>query len=66
MRQMVVLTGAVAGGAVAWSRARRHGPGTAKPLSGIAHNGMAYARWGTGPGILLVIPGGPDNTPPAA
>jgi pimeloyl-ACP methyl ester carboxylesterase len=36
-----------------------------KPVKGIAHNGMAYARWGNGPGRLLVIPGGPDNTPPS-
>ena len=64
MRRMVVLAGALAAGAVAWSRTRGGGPGNPKPVKGIAHNGMAYARWGSGPRRLLVIPGGPDNTPP--
>jgi pimeloyl-ACP methyl ester carboxylesterase len=51
-------------GALARSQLRGRGPAIPKPVSGISHNGMAYARWGTGPKDLLVIPGGPDNTAP--
>lgn len=35
-----------------------------KPVNGMFANGMAYARWGTGPKTLLLIPGGPGNVVP--
>jgi len=35
-----------------------------KPVNGMFPNGMAYARWGTGPKKLLSIPGGPGNVVP--
>jgi pimeloyl-ACP methyl ester carboxylesterase len=55
----------VAAGAV--SRARLMGRGSAipKPVTGMFPDGMAYARWGTGPKTLLWIPGGPGNTVPS-
>jgi pimeloyl-ACP methyl ester carboxylesterase len=65
MMRVVVMAGAVAAGAVAWSRIRECGPGVPRPVNGITHNGMAYARWGSGRRTLLVIPGGPDNTAPS-
>jgi pimeloyl-ACP methyl ester carboxylesterase len=65
MRRFVILAGAVAAGALAWSRIRERGQAISKPASGISHNGMAYARWGNGPRTLLVIPGGPDNRAPS-
>jgi len=65
MRWFVILAGAVAAGALAFPRIRERGPGIPKPVHGISHNGMAYARWGSGSRSLLVIPGGPDNTPPS-
>lgn len=65
MRWFLILAGAAPAIAFTWSRTRGGGPGIPKPIHGISHNGMAYARWGSGPGRLLVIPGGPDNTPPS-
>ena len=55
----------VAGGAFA--RARLGGRATAipKPVTGIFPNGMAYARWGSGPMTLVFIPGGPGNAAPS-
>jgi pimeloyl-ACP methyl ester carboxylesterase len=64
MRWFLTLAGAASAVALTWSRTRGRGPGIPKPLHGISHSGMAYARWGSGPRRLLVIPGGPDNTPP--
>ncbi len=57
-------TAAVAGGAIARSRLRGHGPAIPKPVTGIFPNGMAYVRWGIGPKTLLFIPGGPGNAAP--
>jgi len=54
----------VAGSAVARSRIRGRGAAIPKPVTGIFPNGMAYARWGTGPKTLLFIPGGPGNPAP--
>ena len=54
----------VAAGAIARSRVRGRGPAIPKPVTGIFPNGMAYARWGTGPKTLLFIPGGPGNAAP--
>jgi hypothetical protein len=65
MRRMVAMAEAVTAGALAWSRIRERGPGVPRPVKGISRNGMAYARWGSGPEGLLVIPGGPENTPPS-
>jgi len=58
-------TAAVAGGAIARSRARGRQPGLPKPVTGIFSNGMAYVRWGTSPKTLLFIPGGPGNAAPS-
>jgi pimeloyl-ACP methyl ester carboxylesterase len=55
----------VAAGALARSRLRGRGPAIPKPVTGIFANGMAYARWGTGPKTLLFIPGGPGNPSPS-
>lgn len=67
--RLALITGgtlaALAAGAVARSRrggARLQIP---KPVTGIFPNGMAYARWGTGPKTLLFIPGGPGNAAPS-
>ena len=38
--------------------------GAPKPVTGISRNRMAFARWGTGPKTLLLMPGGPGNFPP--
>jgi pimeloyl-ACP methyl ester carboxylesterase len=54
----------VVGAAVARSRSRGRQPAIPKPVTGIFPNGMAYARWGTGPKTLLFIPGGPGNAAP--
>ena len=54
----------VAGAALARARLRGGGPAIPKPVTGIFPNGMAYARWGTGPKTLLIIPGGPGNPAP--
>ena len=64
MRRLVILAGAVSVGALAWSRVRARGPAIPKPVTGILTNGMAYARLGSGPKSLLVIPGGPGNEAP--
>ena len=55
----------IAAAVFAGSRARRRGPVIPKPVTGIFPNGMAYARWGTGPKTLLFIPGGPGNAAPS-
>lgn len=57
---------AVAGGAVARSRARGRRPAIPKPFTGMFPNGMAFVRWGSGPKTLLVIPGGPGNAIPGS
>jgi len=64
MRRFVILAGAASAGALAWTRVKGRRPAIPKPVTGVSHNGMAYARWGTGPRRLLVIPGGPGNTTP--
>ena len=56
--------GVVAGGAAA-RRLLGRGPAIPKPVTGIFPNGMAYARWGSGPKTLLFIPGGPGNAAPS-
>ena len=64
----VVAGGTVAAvtvGALARARLKGRGSQIPKPVTGIFPNGMAYARWGTGPKTLLVIPGGPGNAVPA-
>ena len=66
MRRFVVMASVIAiAGALARSRLRGRGPAIPKPVTGLFPNGMAYARWGSGPRTLLVIPGGPGNTVPA-
>jgi pimeloyl-ACP methyl ester carboxylesterase len=65
MRRFVVVASVVAvAGALARSRLRGRGSAIPKPVTGLFSNGMAYARWGSGPRTLLVIPGGPGNTVP--
>ena len=54
----------VAGGAFARARLMGRGSAIPKPVTGMFPNGMAYARWGTGPKAVLVIPGGPSNAVP--
>jgi len=56
---------AAAAGAIARSRLRGRGPAIPKPVTSMFPSGMAYARWGTGPKTLLVIPGGPSNAVPS-
>jgi pimeloyl-ACP methyl ester carboxylesterase len=53
-----------AAGVVVRVRLLGRGPAIPKPVTGIFTNGMAYARWGTGPKTLLFIPGGPGNPAP--
>ena len=55
----------VAGGAFACARLMGRRSAIPKPVTGMFRNGMAYARWGTGPRALLVIPGGPGNDTPS-
>jgi len=55
----------VAGGALARARLRGRGSAIPKPVTGMFPNRMAYARWGSGPKTLLLIPGGPGNTVPS-
>jgi len=55
-----------AAGVVVRVRLLGRGPAIPKPVTGIFPNGMAYARWGTGPKTLLFIPGGPGNAAPGA
>jgi pimeloyl-ACP methyl ester carboxylesterase len=55
----------VAGGAFARARFRGRRSTIPKPVTGIFPNGMAYARWGSGPKTLLLMPGGPGNTVPS-
>jgi pimeloyl-ACP methyl ester carboxylesterase len=55
----------VVGGTVARARLMGRGSAIPKPVTGMFPNGMAYARWGTGPKALLVIPGGPGNDTPS-
>lgn len=65
----LVAGGTIAGGAVAAfarSLARGRDPTSAKPVSGIFPNGMAYLRLGSGPRTMLWIPGGPGNTLPTS
>lgn len=35
-----------------------------KPEQGVFSNSMAYAKWGSGPKTIIVIPGGPGNEVP--
>ena len=55
----------VVGGALARARLRGRGSAIPKPVTGMFPNRMAYARWGSGPKTLLLIPGGPGNTVPS-
>ena len=61
---VVGAVGAVVGGAVARVRIRARRAGSSAPVVGMFGTGMAYLRLGTGPKILLWIPGGPGNTLP--
>jgi pimeloyl-ACP methyl ester carboxylesterase len=54
----------VGGSALARSRMRGRATPLPKLVTGVFPNGMAYARWGTGPTTLLMIPGGPGNAMP--
>jgi pimeloyl-ACP methyl ester carboxylesterase len=66
MRRFVVMASVIAvAGALARSQLRGRRSAIPKPVTGLFPNGMAYARWGSGPRTLLVIPGGPGNTVPA-
>ena len=58
---LVALTVAALGA----GRLRRREMSIPKPATGVFPNGMAYARWGTGPRTLLMIPGGPGNALPS-
>ena len=65
MRRFVVLAVATVVAALAWARYRGGRSAVSKPVTGIFSNGMAYARWGSGPCTLLLIPGGPGNLLPS-
>ena len=64
MRRFVVLTVVVMLGVLAWARYKGRRTAMPESVTGIFPNGMAYARWGSGPKTLLVIPGGPGNYDP--
>jgi len=64
MRRFVVLAVATVVAALAWSRYRGRRSAVPRTITGIFPNGMAYARWGSGPKTLMIIPGGPGNQAP--
>jgi pimeloyl-ACP methyl ester carboxylesterase len=64
MRRFVVLTVATLVGVLAWARYKGRWAALAESATGVFPNGMAYARWGSGPRTLLFIPGGPGNNAP--
>ncbi len=63
MKRLIALL-AIAGAAILVAR-RAVWMGAPKPITGMSASRMAYARWGTGPKTLLLMPGGPGNTAPS-
>ena len=70
MRRLLVLAGAAVAGVLVALRLRGRRTGDdeqsagSETSTGVFANGMAYARAGNGPKIVLAIPGGPGNGAP--
>ena len=64
MRRLIGIASLAIAGAVIVARCRSVWTGMTRWTTGVSSNGMAYARWGTGPKTLLLMPGGPGNFTP--
>lgn len=64
MKRLIALAALAAAGVAVLTRNRIMWLGAPRPVTGMASNRMTYARWGTGPRTLLLMPGGPGNHAP--